>query len=233
MSDTAQTSDRVRVVAISAGMSDSSSTRMLVDRLLAALHTQAKESGRELSAQVVELRPLAAELAQTVTSGLVGPRVQDALDALAGADAVIAATPVYRAGVSGLFKMFFDVIEGDVLLAMPVALLATAGTPRHALVVDDQMRALFAYFRALSVPTSLFAGGPDWGSASLSTRTERVAAELLALAESRVRPRILGTAGAHYRHTFDGAADAAGTPGSLDLGSDLMRLATGGSLDPE
>ena len=71
-----------------------------------------------------------------------------AIAQVASADALICSTPVYNAGVSGLFKTFVDVLDADLLIAKPVALAATAGSARHALVVDEQMRSLFAYLRA-------------------------------------------------------------------------------------
>jgi hypothetical protein len=46
--------------------------------------------------------------------------------------------------MSGLFKSFIDMLDNDLL----IALAATAGSVRHALLVDDQMPPLFAYVRA-------------------------------------------------------------------------------------
>ncbi len=60
-------------------------------------------------------------------------------------------------------------LDNDLLIGKPVLLGATAGTARHALVVDDQLRPLFAYLRALPVPTSLFAAPEDWGDARWPT----------------------------------------------------------------
>ena len=54
-------------------------------------------------------------------------------------------------------KSFVDGLDNDLLIAKLVVLAATAGSSRHALVVDEQMRSLFAYMRALTLPTSVFA----------------------------------------------------------------------------
>ncbi len=74
--------------------------------------------------------------------------MQEAIERLAAADAIIASTPVYKAGISGLFKSFADLIDNDLLIAKPVILAATGGTARHAMVVDEQLRPLFAFLRA-------------------------------------------------------------------------------------
>ena len=136
---------------------------------------------------VIELGPLAVEIAQAIVSGFPGERVQAAIERLAGADAVIASTPVYKAGISGLFKSFVDLLDNDLLIAKPVVLAATAGTARHAMVVDEQLRPLFAFLRAMPVPTSLFAAPEDWGSPSLGDRIERAATELVLLVAQRGR----------------------------------------------
>ena len=83
---------------------------------------------------------------------------------MAEADAVIAVTPVFSAVYSGLFKMFFDVLEDGTLEGKPVLIAATAGTARHSLVLDFAMRPLFAYLRADVVPTGVFAASSDFGS---------------------------------------------------------------------
>ena len=57
---------------------------------------------------------------------------------------------------------------------------ATAGTARHSLVLDHAMRPLFAYLRAVVVPTGVFAATEDFGSHGLSDRITRAASELAA-----------------------------------------------------
>ena len=111
----------------------------------------------------------------TTVAGFPNAALQAAIDRLAAADAIIAATPVYKAGISGLFKSFVDVLDDDLIVAKPVLLAATGGTPRHALVIDDQMRPLFAYLRGLTLPTSVYAAPEDWGTTGLGTRIERAA----------------------------------------------------------
>ena len=96
---------------------------------------------------------MASEITGALTSNVRGPGITAATEALAEADGLVVSTPVYSAGPSGLFTSFFQLLDDDLLIAKPVILAATAGTTRHALVVDEQMRSLFAYLRTLSVPT--------------------------------------------------------------------------------
>ena len=179
---------------------------------------------------VIELSGLAVEIAQAIVSGFPGARLQAAIELLAGADAVIASTPVYKAGISGLFKSFADVLDNDLLIGKPVILAATAGTPRHAMVVDEQLRPLFAFLRALPVPTSLFAAPDDWGSSTLGDRIARAATELTLLVRSGVGASMADGAWSGYQHEFAGnATNAERSAADVDFNTDLMRLAAGGT----
>jgi FMN reductase len=220
------------LVVVSAGTSDPSSTRMLADRTAQRVAAIAKERGAAVSTRVIDLRELATDITTALTSQLITPKLQLAVDALGAADGLIAAAPVYKAGPSGLFTSFFHVLDNDLLIGKPAVLAATAGTARHALVVDDQMRPLFAYLRTLPVPTSLFAAPEDWGTSApgtgeaLAKRVDRAAFELVLLMESGFARQVRGESWQSYQHEF-------GSDGGKELGidteSDLMRLATGGS----
>jgi len=216
------------LVVVSAGTSDPSSTRMLADRVAARVTALAASHDAGVTVSVIELREIAAEITTALTAQHIGPRLQQAIDALAAADGIIAAAPVYKAGPSGLFTSFFQVLDNDLLIGKPVVIGATAGTQRHALVADDQMRPLFAYLRALPVPTSLFVAPEDWsdGDGALGRRADRAATELLLLMESGFARKVRDESWGSYQHEY---GSAAGTETEISLDTDLMRLATGGS----
>ncbi len=216
-----------KVVVVSGGTSDPSSTRLLADRIASRVSELAKSRGRGVQVHVIDLRELAGEITTAMVSQLLGTKLTQAVELLGAADGIIASTPVYKAGPSGLFTSFFHVLDNDLLIAKPVVLAATAGTSRHALVIDEQMRSLFAYLRTLTVPTSLFAASEDWGDSSLNKRIDRAAIELVVLMESDFAGRVKDVSWGSYQHEF---GSAGGTELSIDLDSDLMRLAAGGSL---
>jgi FMN reductase len=219
-----------RLVVISAGVSEPSSTRMLADRIAQRSLESLRELGSPGAASYVELAPLAVDIARATVAGFPSGELQASIDRVAAADAVIAATPVYKAGISGLFKSFVDLLDNDLLIAKPVLLAATAGSGRHALVADQQMRPLFAYMRALALPTSVFAAPEDWGGSELGERIQRSANELAVLVHARAEQEIAQRGWSGYRHQFAGnATRAAQTTADLDFDSRLMRLAAGGS----
>lgn len=228
------TTEIQRLVVISAGVSEPSSSRMLADRAAQRTLDLLPDMETIASVAVIELAPLAVDIAQATVTGLRSPGLQGAIEKLATADAVIASTPVYKAGMSGLFKSFVDLLDDDLLVAKPVLLAATAGSSRHALVVDDQMRPLFAYMRALTLPTSLFAAPEDWGAPELGERIGRAATELAVLLKAGIEERIGDRAWSGYQHQFAGnAARAEQTAADIDFDTPLMRLAAGGGITPE
>jgi FMN reductase len=184
-----------RLVVVSAGLSVPSSTRLLADRLMAASTAALAERGVEVTADVVELRPLAHDLADNLLTGFPDAALRAAVDTVGAADGVIAVSPIFRGSYSGLFKSFFDVLEPEVLDGKPVLLGATGGTARHSLALDHAMRPLFAYLRALVVPTAVFAAPEDWagadaGGRTLADRIERAGEQFAALLEgSRPAPK--------------------------------------------
>ncbi|MCX5213852.1 FMN reductase [Kitasatospora sp. NBC_00240] len=179
----------LKLVAVSAGLSKPSSTRLLADRLAASA---ARQLGADrVEVQVIELRDLATAIANNFVTGFPGAALREAVEAVARADGVIAVTPIFTASYSGLFKSFFDVIDNDTLAGKPVLIAATGGTGRHSLALEHAVRPLFSYLRAIVVPTAVYAATDDWGSGGdahtdeLPARIDRAAGELAGLMDRR------------------------------------------------
>lgn len=200
--------DTMRLVVVSAGLTVPSSTRLLADRLAAAVDRRAP-----VDVQVVEVRDLAVEIAHNFTNGFAGKALAAAQEAVAGADGLIVVTPVFSASYSGLFKSFFDVLDRDALTGKPVLIAATGGTGRHSLVLEHALRPLFAYLRAVVVPTGVYAASEDWGAEGLAERVERAAGELAGLMTG------LSAAG----------ADAEDAPQVVPFAEQLARLGAAGA----
>jgi FMN reductase len=179
------------LVVVSAGLGQPSSTRLLADRLTAAVERHLADAGGGARVHVVELRDHAQDLTNHLLTGFPSPTLQAAIDAVLGADGLIAVSPIFSASYSGLFKLFFDVVERDGLAGMPTLIAATGGSARHSLALEHAFRPLFAYLNAATVATSVFAAAEDWGSAgvaaygSLVERIDRAAAELAAAIATR------------------------------------------------
>lgn len=169
------------LVVVSAGLSTPSSTRLLADRLAAATAERLRERTDDVSVTTIELRELAHALTDQLLTGFPTPELAAAQSAVRDADGLIVVTPVFSASYSGLFKTFVDLLEVGALDGTPVVVAATAGTPRHSLVLDHALRPLFAYLHAVVVPTGVFAATDDFAGTDLDDRVGRAADELVAL----------------------------------------------------
>ncbi|MGQ5638915.1 MULTISPECIES: NAD(P)H-dependent oxidoreductase [unclassified Streptomyces] len=126
----------MNLTIITGGLREPSSTRLLADRLDAAVTRHLGQEGVPVESAFVELRPLAHPIRDAMLTGIIGDALQSAFQQVAQADGVIAVTPAFNASFSGLFKSFFDVMPEQTLSEMPVLMGATGGTERHSLVLE-------------------------------------------------------------------------------------------------
>lgn len=148
---------RPRIVAVSGSPTNPSRTTALAAHVADEL-AQAIDG----DVTVISLGPLLADLGAGVYRTDVGPGARAALDEVEAADVLIVGSPAYRATFTGLFKLFFDHIEQYALVDTPVILTATGGSERHALLVEHQMRPLFGFFQALTLPLGIYASEADF-----------------------------------------------------------------------
>ncbi|CAN5252833.1 FMN reductase [soil metagenome] len=181
-----------KLTVISAGLAQPSSTRLLAERLAAATERRLTDEGVETQIDLFDLRDVAQDITNNLLTGFASPRLQKVIDAVTGADGLVAVTPIYTTSYSGLFKSFMDILDPQSITGMPVAIAATGGTERHSLALDYAMRPLFSYLHAVVVPTAVYAASSDWGSgdqgtaadagsSALPERIERAAGELASL----------------------------------------------------
>ncbi len=112
--------------------------------------------------QLIELGELAPQLAGALWRSQLPEAVERQLVAVEQADVLVVSTPVYRGSYTGLFKHFFDFIHQDALVDTPILLAATGGSERHALVIDHQLRPLFSFFQARTLPLGVYATDRDF-----------------------------------------------------------------------
>jgi FMN reductase len=172
-----------RLVMVTAGLSQPSSTRLLGDRLAGETVAALSALGLNATVEVLELRDYAHDVTNAVLTGFPSEQLRAAVDSVWRADALIVVSPIFNASYSGLFKSFFDVLEEDSLRSKPVLIAATGGTQRHSLALEHALRPLFAHLRALVVTTGVYAAASDWGATDatqdiLADRIGRAASEL-------------------------------------------------------
>jgi len=154
----------LKVVAVSGSLQRPSRTLVLVEALLAAL-------GRAVPIEVhlIELGTVAPLLAGALYRGQLPAAAEAEIAAIESADVLLVASPVYRATYTGLFKHLFDFVHHEALVDVPVLLAATGGSERHALVIDHQLRPLFSFFQARTLPIGVYATETDFDGYSLAS----------------------------------------------------------------
>src|SRR5438105_5878350 len=163
-------------------------------------------SGALLDAALARLRERGAHVARCDLSmlpadALLGraraPQVDAALAAVAEADLLLVATPIYRATYSGLLKVFFDLLPTAALAGKVAIPIASGGSPGHLLALDHGLRPLLASVGAVAVATGIY-GSPEQFTGGAPDRTvlerlERAVDEAVALAGRTVvlRPELV------------------------------------------
>ncbi len=178
----------LKVVAVSGSLQTPSRTTSLASELLA---TFARE--RDVDAHLIELADIGPLLSGALHRRDLPQRVEDELQRIEQADVLIVASPVYRASFTGLFKHLFDFVDQYALVDTPVLLSATGGSDRHALIIEHQLRPLFGFFQALTLPIGVYAKDSEFtdyrvSDPSLRERIERAVTRSLPLLESRFEP---------------------------------------------
>lgn len=116
------------------------------------------------------------------------PAVVRAAAQVAAADAVVIATPVYKAAYSGVLKAFLDLLPQTGLKGKTVLPLATGGSPHHMLALDYALRPVLQSLGARQILPGVYATesqvvrlpeGPYQVHADLALRLEE-AVDLLA-----------------------------------------------------
>lgn len=147
----------LRIVAVSGGLQRPSRAATLAEHLLGLIGENMRSEQ-----QLIELGELAPQLAGALWRSQLPAVVERQLVAVERADVLVVSTPVYRGSYTGLFKHFFDFIDQDALVDTPILLAATGGSDRHALVIDHQLRPLFSFFQARTLPLGVYATDRDF-----------------------------------------------------------------------
>jgi FMN reductase len=154
----------LKVVGVSGSLHEPSRTTALVRTILAEVGTRI-----EIDSTLIEVASLGPGFAGALRRDEVAPEVEEALQLIESADLLVVGSPVYRASFTGLFKHLFDFVGQYDLVGTPVLLAATGGGERHALILEHQLRPLFGFFQALTLPLGVYASDSDFVDRQLAS----------------------------------------------------------------
>ena len=160
--DVATSGTALRVVVVNGSPSQRSKTAGLAGVVLDTLSTMVP-----LQSSQIDVYRLGPGFTEALERDDVTAEIEATLRLAEDADLLVAAIPVFRGSYPGMFKHFFDLIDQYALANKPVLLVATGGGDHHALVLDHELRPLFAFFQALTVPVAIFANAGDFDGVTL------------------------------------------------------------------
>ncbi|MBS0452566.1 MAG: FMN reductase [Proteobacteria bacterium] len=154
----------LKIVAVSGGLQRPSRTLALVEQLLEGL-TDALPAQTRL----IELGEIVPRFGNVLHRAKLPADIEQALRDIETADLLLVASPIFRGTYTGLFKHLFDFVHQDSLVDVPVLLAATGGSDRHALAIDHQLRPLFAFFQAQTLPIGVYGTDKEFDNYRVSS----------------------------------------------------------------
>jgi FMN reductase len=153
--------------------------------LVAAIE-RARADG-EVHAELIDLADLRVSFADGRDAGELGDDTAAVLDAVAAADAVLFATPVYRGSMTGALKNVFDLLPVSALEGKAVAVVAMGGSDHHFLGAERHIRDVLAFFGAVAAPVSVYLTGADFHDGEVGERAREALDRLIVATASLAR----------------------------------------------
>jgi FMN reductase len=78
------------------------------------------------------------------------------------ADVIFIGSPTFQCSIPATLKNIFDLLPENALYHKTVAIIMTAGTPKHFLVAETQLKPILSYMKANIVPNYVFIEDKDF-----------------------------------------------------------------------
>ncbi|GAA0303875.1 FMN reductase [Gracilibacillus halotolerans] len=103
-------------------------------------------------------------------------------------DAIIIGTPIYQASIPAPLKNIFDMLPVHALEGKVASIVVTAGSARHYLIAEQQLKPILSYMKAQLVPNYVFVEEMDFKFKEIENddvvfRLERLIEDTVLLAE--------------------------------------------------
>lgn len=152
----------------------------------------ARAADDELRTELIDLAEVEVAPADGRPPEQLGDDTGAVLAAIAGADAVLLATPVYRGSMTGVLKNLLDHVPVGALERKPVALVAMGASQHHFLGAERHLRDVLAFFGALVCPVAVYLTSADFEDggpiAAAEDQLDALLAELTDLAAAAPGP---------------------------------------------
>lgn len=137
------------ILLIAGSPSERSRSAALLDAVQLHLELRGAQVERVL---IRDLSPQALVLAD-----VSHPSIAQAVAKVARAQAIVVATPIYKAAYSGVLKLFLDLLPQTAFKGKTVLPMATGGSPNHMLALDYALRPVLQSLGADHILSGVFA----------------------------------------------------------------------------
>jgi FMN reductase len=150
-----------RIVGISGNITRPSRTNLLVKTILAEIARRGL--GDTACYDLIDAGPA---LGAAVSRRDAPEPLEHVWREIETCDVLVVGSPVYKGSYTGLLKHLFDLLDIKALVGRPVLLAATGRIDHYAMVIDHQLRPLFGFFGALTLPLGVFVTEKDFVTAT-------------------------------------------------------------------
>ena len=105
------------------------------------------------------------------------------------ADAIIIGTPIFQASIPATLKNIFDLLPVNAFRDKVISIVVTAGSPKHYLIAEHQLKPILGYMKAQIVQTYVFIEEVDFYRKEITNddvlfRIDRLVEDTVVLAET-------------------------------------------------
>src|SRR5690606_31692120 len=83
-------------------------------------------------------------------------------ETIMNADGIIIGTPIFQASIPATLKNVFDLLPEKAFQDKVVSMLVTAGSPKHFLIIEQQLKPILSYMKAQIVQSYVFIEEKDF-----------------------------------------------------------------------
>ena len=146
----------MKIVGLS-GSTVGSTTRTAMNYAMEAL----RNFDPEIETQLIDLAEKDMQFSDGRAYVEYGGDTGEVTTALMEADAILLGTPIFQASIPGSLKNVFDLLPVKAFQDKVVGILVTAGSAKHYLVAEQQLRPILMYMMAQVVQSYVFIEAKD------------------------------------------------------------------------
>ncbi|MCK0470930.1 NADPH-dependent FMN reductase [Halalkalibacter sp. APA_J-10(15)] len=142
----------MKIVGVSGSMIGSKTVKVVSEVLEAV-----KRKSPAVETELIDLKEYEIDWVRGLPLEEYNDDTQKVVQKMIAADALVFGTPIYQASISGVLKNLFDHLPMGVFQSKVTGIVTTAGSERHFLVAEYQLKPILQFLKATVPNTQVFA----------------------------------------------------------------------------